>query len=195
MPNNFNNFRQNNHFERSSLLRICIIKLRFGVNRTPSKKFSDSNSPRLRDVTVMVPVSLGVIVSNSSNLGLLQWLYSFPQESQSRLYQINNASNSASHIVLALGYGFYDSNIRRLNRLIIGLMLSRMKAERDGKEGVVANINKTCKTCTTVLIGSQESHRWFMPAPANHRLSAEHYWLSDLIEFELLTNNTSVETD
>ncbi len=82
-------------------------------------------------------------MNQPANPPLYDWLNSFPQESQSRLYQINHASTSASHIVLALGYGIYDSHIRKLNRLIIGLMLSRMKAERSDNDAVIANINKT----------------------------------------------------
>lgn len=63
---------------------------------------------------------------------LYQWVAAFPAESIERLRTINAAATSAKHVLLALAFGICDSNIRRINRLIIQLLLTRMRAERAG---------------------------------------------------------------
>lgn len=72
---------------------------------------------------------------------LQEWLDAMPPESLDRLRTINAHSATSSHIIIALAFGIYDSHIRRLNRMITHLLLSRMKAERQGNEQVVARIN------------------------------------------------------
>lgn len=72
---------------------------------------------------------------------LRTWVKSLPDETISRLNAINNSATSSHHIILALSYGLCDSNIWKLNRMIIGLLLSRMKAERKSDTLRVERIN------------------------------------------------------
>lgn len=70
------------------------------------------------------------------------WLATIPPESVSRLRAINTSTDSARHIILSLAYGLTDAHIGKLNRIITALLISRLKAERAGKEHTVARINK-----------------------------------------------------
>lgn len=72
---------------------------------------------------------------------LQEWLNAMPSESIDRLRTINAHSATSKHIIIALAVGIYDPRIRRLNSMITHLLLSRMKAERQGRKGVVMRIN------------------------------------------------------
>ncbi len=72
---------------------------------------------------------------------LYNWLLSMPEESISRLKNINESTGSAHHVILTLTYGFYDPCIAKLNRMITALLLRRMRAERQGKLFLVERIN------------------------------------------------------
>lgn len=61
---------------------------------------------------------------------LYRWLHSFPPESIHRITTINNAAGSAKHVLLALAFGVYDTHVRKLNNVIIGLQVRRLRAER-----------------------------------------------------------------
>lgn len=63
---------------------------------------------------------------------LAVWITAWPTVSIERLGHVNHAATSASHVILALSYGLSDRHIRRLNKMIVGLLLSRMKAQRRG---------------------------------------------------------------
>lgn len=69
------------------------------------------------------------------------WLRSLPSETVARLNAINNSATSSHHIILALSYGMCDSNIWKLNRMIIGLLLSRLKAEQRADTLRIERIN------------------------------------------------------
>lgn len=64
--------------------------------------------------------------------GILNWFEQLPPPTIERLGKINEAATSSAHIVLALSYGLYDGHIRAVNRLIVGLLLARHKAQRCG---------------------------------------------------------------
>lgn len=70
------------------------------------------------------------------------WLIGLPADSIVRLRQINQSASSSKHIILTLAYGLYDANIRKLNRMITGLLIARLKAERAGKEQTIERINQ-----------------------------------------------------
>lgn len=73
------------------------------------------------------------------------WLASMPPDSLERLKQINSHTGSAHHVILTLAYGLRDRYINKLNRMIIGLLLRRMKAEQSGNEKQVERINSYMK--------------------------------------------------
>ncbi|HEY9757361.1 MAG TPA: hypothetical protein V6C97_19485 [Oculatellaceae cyanobacterium] len=73
--------------------------------------------------------------------GIRQWLTQWPKESVERLRVINNSHGSSTHILLALAFGAYDRHIRKLNGLITGLLLARMRSERAGRSESVARLN------------------------------------------------------
>jgi hypothetical protein len=103
------------------------------------------------------------------SVNISQWLNTFPERSIRRLRHINNAANSANHVVLALGYGIGDSSIRSINRLIIGLMLSRMKAERSGDEQKVVRINdflESLHECINSITGIAQPKHESVPCRA-----------------------------
>lgn len=76
---------------------------------------------------------------------LQNWLQSMPAESRDRLKSINENTGSASHVILTLAYSICDGNIRRLSRMITGLLVQRMKAERTGQQATVDRINEYMK--------------------------------------------------
>lgn len=73
---------------------------------------------------------------------LHSWFSSFPQESIERLRAINASTASSKHVILALGFGLFDMRIRKLNCMIVALLVSRLKAERSGNSHLVGRINK-----------------------------------------------------
>ena len=62
------------------------------------------------------------------------WLETRPVATIGRLKKINQAATSSAHIILALSYGLRDVHIRAINRMIVGLLLSRHKAQRNGNK-------------------------------------------------------------
>lgn len=70
-------------------------------------------------------------------------LCEFPQDSAEKLGHINHAASSAHHVLLAIKYGVTDTHIRGLNRTIIRLLLSRLKAERSRNQNLIDRINNT----------------------------------------------------
>jgi len=72
---------------------------------------------------------------------LAEWFFSFPTESLVRLKKINSTTNSATHVLLALAYGTFDRHINGLNRMITGLLVARMKAQRKCDHKTVVRIN------------------------------------------------------
>lgn len=78
---------------------------------------------------------------DSNLLNLHSFIVNLPADSIDRLRTINTSTSSSKHIILTLAYGLYDGNIRKLNKMITGLLLSRMKAEKAGKERLVNRIN------------------------------------------------------
>lgn len=70
-------------------------------------------------------------------------LSELPFDSAQRLEHINHAATSAHHVLLAIKYGVIDSHIRSLNKTIIGLLLSRLKAERSRNQYLIDRINET----------------------------------------------------
>lgn len=83
--------------------------------------------------------------SNYGNGQLRAWITSMPAESLERLKTINENTGSARHVILTLAYAICDGNIRRLSRMITGLLLSRMRAERKGEQVLVERINDYMK--------------------------------------------------
>lgn len=77
----------------------------------------------------------------SNLLNLHTFIVNLPPESIDRLRTINTSTGSSKHIIVALAFGLYDGNIRKLNQMITGLLLSRMKAEKAGKFRLVNRIN------------------------------------------------------
>jgi hypothetical protein len=73
--------------------------------------------------------------------GLHGWLAGLPADSIDRLRSINLSTGSAKHVILALTFGLYDRNICRLNKMITGMLIARLRAERAGKVKLVARIN------------------------------------------------------
>jgi hypothetical protein len=65
---------------------------------------------------------------------IARWLGSRPLATIGRLKKINQAATSSAHIILALSYGLSDSHIRAINRMIVGLLLARHKAQRSGNK-------------------------------------------------------------
>ena len=70
-------------------------------------------------------------------------LSELPQDSAKRLQHINYAATSARHVILAIKYGVADAHIRGLNKTIIGLLLSRLRAERSCNYKLIERINET----------------------------------------------------
>jgi hypothetical protein len=70
-------------------------------------------------------------------------LSELPVDSTQRLEHINHAATSAHHVLLAIKYGVTDGHIRALNKTIIGLLLSRLKAERSRNQYLIDRINET----------------------------------------------------
>ncbi len=66
-----------------------------------------------------------------------RWINRFPDPSLNRLKRINNSSQDAGHVILSLGFGVYDCNIRALNNLIVKLLLTRLQAQRRGEQRVI----------------------------------------------------------
>lgn len=62
------------------------------------------------------------------------WLKACPAATIKRLKKINEAATSSAHIILALSYGLSDPHIRAINRMIVGLLLSRHKAQRSSNK-------------------------------------------------------------
>ncbi len=80
--------------------------------------------------------------NKDTNLSNLQsFIASLPKDSIERLRHINLSTGSPRHIILTLAYGIYDRHIGRLNKMITGLLISRLKAERAGKIRLVNRIN------------------------------------------------------
>lgn len=65
---------------------------------------------------------------------LERWLKGRPATTIERLKKINHAASSSAHIILALSYGLADPHIRAINRMIVGLLLARHKAQRNGNK-------------------------------------------------------------
>lgn len=83
---------------------------------------------------------------DSNLLNLHSFIVNLPPDSIERLRTINLSTNGSKHIIVALAYGLYDGNIRKLNQMITGLLLSRMKAEKAGKVRLVNRINAFLET-------------------------------------------------
>jgi len=83
---------------------------------------------------------------HSNLLNLHSFIMNLPPDSIDRLRTINTSTGGPKHIILALTYGIYDRNIRKLNDMITGLLLSRMKAEKAGKVRLVNRINTFLET-------------------------------------------------
>ncbi len=83
----------------------------------------------------------GVEVENTSKDALQQWLMRWPEDSLKRLKDINTSTDSSRHVILSLTYGLYDPQIRKLNRVITSLLVARLKSQRAGNAGLVAQIN------------------------------------------------------
>lgn len=79
---------------------------------------------------------------NHTKESLYKWLKNLPPDSIARLRQINLSASSSRHIILTLAYGVYDRHIRKLNGIITGLLLARLKAERSGRDATISRINK-----------------------------------------------------
>jgi hypothetical protein len=73
---------------------------------------------------------------------LITWMNTFPQPSIQKLKSINNATNGAYHVILSLSYGLYDERIRRLNGMVIGLLVCRLKAKRANRTDQINKINQ-----------------------------------------------------
>jgi hypothetical protein len=73
---------------------------------------------------------------------LKTWLMDLPADSLKRLKAINASTGSSRHIILSLTYGIYDSHIRKLNGMITGLLIARLRAERAGNSNLVHRINR-----------------------------------------------------
>lgn len=65
---------------------------------------------------------------------IARWLETRPVATIGRLKKINQAATSSAHIILALSYGLSDPHIRAINRMIVGLLLARHKAQRSGNK-------------------------------------------------------------
>ena len=76
---------------------------------------------------------------------LHDWLLSMPDESIRRLRTINENTGSARHVILTLAFSIVDGNIRSLSRMITGLLISRMKAERADDQATIERINEYMK--------------------------------------------------
>lgn len=76
----------------------------------------------------------------SKEVALFDWIQQFPDESIEKLRHINTSATSSKHVLLALAYGFCDVHIRRVNRVIISLMLRRMQAQRVGDSEIVQQL-------------------------------------------------------
>ena len=83
--------------------------------------------------------------------GLFQWLSGFPSTSLRRLKQINSSTGSSRHIILTVSYGLVDPNIRALNKMIIHLLLSRMKFEKNGDTRRIERVEKKMGELHTVV--------------------------------------------
>ncbi len=85
--------------------------------------------------------------------GLSDWMQGFTPLAVERLRRINQASSTSRHIILALTYGIADKEIRQVNRMIIGLMLSRHKAVRRGDTDMEAAIEIRLKALHRAVNG------------------------------------------
>ncbi|MBP9809596.1 hypothetical protein KBF38_14955 [bacterium] len=65
---------------------------------------------------------------------IARWLETRPLATIRRLRKINQAASSSAHIILALSYGLSDPHIRAINRMIVGLLLARHKAQRSSNK-------------------------------------------------------------
>lgn len=63
---------------------------------------------------------------------LAVWLSTIPQASIEKLGRINGASSSSAHIILTLSYGLTDRYIASINKMVVGLLLARHRARRQG---------------------------------------------------------------
>ncbi len=86
-----------------------------------------------------------------SEKSLYAWMSGFSSETLERLRRINQASSTSRHIVAAISYGFVDRDLYRVNRLIIGLMLRRHKAERQGDVATIEKIELRLKELHRVI--------------------------------------------
>ncbi|MBX9686105.1 MAG: hypothetical protein K2X27_05355 [Candidatus Obscuribacterales bacterium] len=68
-----------------------------------------------------------------------------PPDSLERLRVINQNTGSAKHVILTLTFGLFDPYIRRLNKMITGLLLRRLRAERAGDQEKIEKINDYMK--------------------------------------------------
>jgi hypothetical protein len=78
---------------------------------------------------------------SSPENGITEWLAGWPPESVERLRIINRSHGSSRHILLSLGYGVYDKNIRKMNQVITGLLLARMRAHRSNQVRNIERLN------------------------------------------------------
>lgn len=81
--------------------------------------------------------------SMRSALVFYKRLLAFPQDSAQRLEHINHSATSAHHVLLAIKYGVTDAHIGALNKTIVSLLLSRLRAERNRNQRVIDKVNET----------------------------------------------------
>jgi len=82
---------------------------------------------------------------------LYAWMQTFPQPSIDKLRQINAGARSAKHVLLALAYGATDRHVGSVNRLIVSLLVSRMKAESRQELLRIARIQETLTALHTAI--------------------------------------------
>ena len=94
--------------------------------------------------------------------GIARWLEGRPPATVERLKRINHAATSSAHIILALSYGLSDPHIRAINRMIVGLLLSRHQAQRSGnkltEERIEAKLQDIHEAINFVTGSSTPSH-------------------------------------
>lgn len=93
-------------------------------------------------ISVVTKEDLILIAPKFNSNELFAWISQWPPESKDRLRKINESTGSARHVVLTVAYSVYDRNIGRVAQMITSLLLSRMKAERNGKTELVEKINQ-----------------------------------------------------
>lgn len=92
---------------------------------------------------------------------LERWLKERPASTIERLKKINHAANSSAHIILALSYGLADPHIRAINRMIVGLLLARHKAQRNGNKALEERIEAKLQDlhdAINLVTGSKPPH-------------------------------------